>query len=83
MSNFYFLDRWPNLKKLGMQAENYITTDSNASMLKTRILGEQLIDLVLIALKVEVDKFATQDDKIKNGEIKISKTEEEYNQLIK
>ena len=65
MSNFYFLDRWPNLKKLGMQAENYITTDSNASMLKTRILGEQLIDLVLIALKVEVDKFATQDDKIK------------------
>ena len=50
MSNFYFLDRWPNLKKLGMQAENYITTDSNASMLKTRILGEQLIDLVLIRL---------------------------------
>ena len=47
MSNFYFLDRWPNLKKLGMQAENYITTDSNASMLKTRILGEQLIDLVI------------------------------------
>ena len=65
MSNFYFLDRWPNLKKLGMQAENYIITDSNASMLKTRILGEQLIDLVLVALKVEVDKFATQDDKIK------------------
>lgn len=65
MSNFYFLDRWPNLKKLGMQAENYIIIDPNASMLKTRILGEQLIDLVLITLKVEIDRFATQDDKIK------------------
>ncbi len=65
MSNFYFLDRWPNLKKLGTQAENYITTDPNASMLKTRILGEQLIDLVLVALKIEMDRFANQDDKIK------------------
>lgn len=65
MSNFYFLDRWSNLKKLGVQAEKYITTDSNASMLKTRILGEQLIDLVLAALKIEMDRFATQDDKIK------------------
>lgn len=65
MSNFYFLDRWSNLKKLGMQAETYIVTDPNASMLKTRILGEQLIDLVLAALKIEIDRFATQDDKIK------------------
>lgn len=65
MSNFYFLDRWSNLKKLGMQAEAYIVTDPNASMLKTRILGEQLIDLVLVALKIEIDRFATQDDKIK------------------
>ncbi|MEG2868188.1 MAG: DEAD/DEAH box helicase family protein [Terrisporobacter sp.] len=65
MSNFYFLDRWPNLKKLGMQAEQYILTDPNATMLKTRMLGEQLIDIVLIALKIEMDKFASQDDKIK------------------
>lgn len=41
MSNFYFLDRWPNLKKLGIQAEKYRVTDPNASMLKTRILEEQ------------------------------------------
>lgn len=65
MSNFYFLDRWSNLKKLGMQAEKYIITDPNASMLKTRILGEQLIDLVLVALKIDMDRFANQDDKIK------------------
>ena len=65
MSNFYFLDKWPNLKKLGIQAERYIVSDSNASMLKTRILGEQLIDLVFVALKIDMDRFSTQDDKIK------------------
>lgn len=65
MSNFYFLDKWTNLKKLGTQAETYILTDPNASMLKIRILGEQLIDLILVTLKIEMDKFATQDDKIK------------------
>lgn len=53
-------------KKLGMQAETYIVTDQNASMIKIRILGEQLIDLVLVALKIEIDRFSTQDDKIKN-----------------
>lgn len=65
MSNFDFLEKWPNLKKLGVQAEKYILTDANATMLKTRILGEQLIDLVLAILKIEMDKFASQDDKIK------------------
>ncbi|MGL5641013.1 MAG: type I restriction endonuclease, partial [Paraclostridium sp.] len=65
MSNFDFLDKWPNLKKLGVQAEKYILTDANATMLKTRILGEQLMDLVLAVLKIEMDKFSNQDDKIK------------------
>lgn len=65
MSNFYFLEKWPNLKKIAQQAEVYLPTDANATMLKTRILGEQLIDLVLIALKIEIDNFATQDEKIK------------------
>ena len=65
MSNFNFLEKWPNLKKLGEQAERYILTDPNATMLKTRMLGEQLMDLLLVVLKVEMDKFANQDDKIK------------------
>ncbi|MFT5876046.1 MAG: type I restriction enzyme R subunit, partial [Clostridium sp.] len=30
-----------------------------------RMFGEQIIDLVLAALKVDVDKYASQDDKIK------------------
>ncbi|KOA19526.1 type-1 restriction enzyme R protein [Clostridium homopropionicum DSM 5847] len=66
MSNFSFLNkRWTTLAKLGMQAENYLHIDNNASMLKMRMFGEQIIDYVLAALKVEVAKFATQDDKIK------------------
>lgn len=66
MSNFTFLNnKWPILAKLGMQAENYLHTDNNASMLKMRIFGEQIIDHILAALKVEVPRFSTQDDKIK------------------
>ena len=66
MSNFEFLNKkWPTLAKLGVQAENYLHTDSNASMLKMRMFGEQIIDLVLAGLNIEVDRFATQDDKIK------------------
>ncbi|MTK12923.1 MAG: DEAD/DEAH box helicase [Clostridiaceae bacterium] len=66
MSNFTFLNKkWPILAKLGTQAESYLHTDNNASMLKMRMFGEQIIDHMLAALKIEVDKFANQDDKIK------------------
>lgn len=66
MSNFTFLDKkWPTLAKLGTQAEDYLNTDNNASMLKMRMFGEQIIDHVLEDFKVEAEKFATQDDKIK------------------
>jgi hypothetical protein len=66
MSNFAFLNKkWTILAKLGMQAESYLYTDNNASMLKMRMFGEQIIDHILTALKVEIPKFATQDDKIK------------------
>lgn len=66
MSNFDFLNKkWMTLAKLGKQAETYYHTDNNASMLKMRMFGEQMIDYVLAALKIEVDRFATQDDKIK------------------
>lgn len=66
MSNFTFLNKkWPILAKLGTQAEGYIHTDNNASMLKMRMFGEQIIDHMLVAFKIEVPQFATQDDKIK------------------
>lgn len=66
MSNFDFLNKkWTTLAKLGTQAENYYHTDNNASMLKMRMFGEQIIDYVLVAYKVEADRFANQDDKIK------------------
>ncbi|AJA48915.1 type I restriction enzyme EcoAI R protein [Clostridium pasteurianum DSM 525 = ATCC 6013] len=67
MSNFTFLNnkKWTILAKLGTQAENYLHTDNNASMLKMRMFGEQIIDYILATLKIEVPRFATQDDKIK------------------
>lgn len=66
MPNFKFLNKkWPSLAKLGEQAKSYIYTDNNVSMLKMRMFGEQIIDCVLTALRIEVDRFATQDDKIK------------------
>ncbi|MGH4049959.1 MAG: DEAD/DEAH box helicase family protein [Clostridium sp.] len=66
MSNFYYLSKkWPILAKLGVQAERYLHTDNNASMLKMRMFGEQIIDHILAILGIESDKFATQDDKIK------------------
>jgi type I restriction enzyme R subunit len=66
MSNFMFLNKkWVTLAKLGIQAESYYHTDNNASMLKMRMFGEQIIDYVLAALKIEASRFANQDDKIK------------------
>lgn len=66
MSNFSFLNKkWTTLAKLGEQGEKYYNTDSNATMLKMRMFGEKLIDLLLVGLSIEVDRFATQDDKIK------------------
>ncbi|APC38881.1 type I restriction endonuclease subunit R [Clostridium estertheticum] len=66
MSNFYFLNKkWAILAKIGIQAESYLHTDNNASMLKMRMFGEQIIDHILAVLSVEANKFATQDDKIK------------------
>lgn len=66
MSNFTFLNKkWTTLAKLGTQAESYYHTDNNASMLKMRMFGEQIIDHILADLSIEASQFATQDDKIK------------------
>ena len=53
------------LAKLGTQGESYLHRDSNATMLKMRMIGEKIIDYILVMYKVEAGKFATQDDKIK------------------
>ena len=47
MSNFSFLNKkWPILAKLGQQSENYLNIDSNATMLKMRMFGENIIDYI-------------------------------------
>jgi type I restriction enzyme R subunit len=53
------------IAKLGEQAEEYYNSDNNATMLKMRMFGEQIIDLVLAYYNEAVDKYANQDDKIK------------------
>lgn len=66
MSNFSFLDKqWAILARIEAQAENYLHTDNNATMLKMRMFGEKIIDHILVMYQVEVGKFATQDDKVK------------------
>lgn len=55
MSNFTFLNKkWPILAKLGTQVESYLCTDNNALMLKMRMFGDQIIDHMLVALKIEI-----------------------------
>lgn len=66
MSNFDFLNtKWPTLAKLGKQAESYYHTDNNASMQKICMFDEQIMDLVFAKLKIQIDSYASQDDKIK------------------
>lgn len=66
MSNFSFLNKkWPILAKLGQQSENYLNIDSNATMLKMRMFGENIIDYILAMYNVQSDRFDTQNDKIK------------------
>jgi type I restriction enzyme R subunit len=65
MPNFDFLSgRWPLLAKNGAYAEKYFYSDTNASILKLRLFAEELINYVLTAYKIDVDKNATQKDKI-------------------
>ena len=65
MSNFAFLQTsWPVLARNACLAEQYITSDPNAALFKMRIVSEKLLDLVLVALAIEVDDSLSQHEKI-------------------
>lgn len=65
MSNFKFLsDKWPLLAKNGAFAEKYFYTDTNSSMIKLRLFAEELINYVITLYGMDVEKNATQKDKI-------------------
>ncbi len=47
MSNFDFLkSKWPDLGRTGQLAENYLYSNLNTAIYKTRLFAEKLIDLV-------------------------------------
>lgn len=49
MSNFFFLKKyWPELEEYGSQAEYYVYSDANASLIKQRILGEKIIEMLFV-----------------------------------
>jgi type I restriction enzyme R subunit len=53
MSNFDFLkSKWPDLGDTGRLAEEYLYSDPNAAIFKTRLFAEKLIDLVLVVYKI-------------------------------
>lgn len=65
MSNFAFLNkRWPILSDNARLAEQYITSDPNAALFKMRIFSEKLMDLILVALNINVDDGLSQHEKI-------------------
>lgn len=66
MSNFAFLEkRWPDLASSAKLAEKYIYSDPNASLIKTRLFAERLIDLVYVGLRKEVLPEANFNDKLR------------------
>jgi type I restriction enzyme R subunit len=65
LSNFDFLkSKWPDLAKTGQLAEQYLYTDPNSCIFKTRLFAEKLVDLFLVFYKVETDIESNLYEKI-------------------
>ena len=74
MSNFRFLEsKWPDLATSGRLAEDYLYSDPNAAIFKTRLFAEKLIDLVLALYRINADLDTSFNEKIKRlSQVKIS-----------
>ena len=72
MSNFDFLkSKWPDLATTGQLAEEYLFSDPNASIFKTRLYAEKLINLFLVYYKIDSEFDANFFEKIKRlGQVK-------------
>jgi type I restriction enzyme R subunit len=65
MSNFHFLkSKWPDLGATGRLAEEYLYSDPNAAIFKTRLFAEKLIDLVLVVYKIHPETDLNFSEKI-------------------
>jgi hypothetical protein len=55
MSNFKFLDsKFPELAQIGAQAEEYVFSDPQASLIKLRCLAEKIVDFIYEHLELSV-----------------------------
>jgi type I restriction enzyme R subunit len=72
LSNFDFLKtKWPDLLATGKQAEQYLFSDPNASIFKTRLFAEKLIDLFFVYYQIDIDQTVNFYEKINQlGQIK-------------
>lgn len=69
MSNFSFLQPgFPVLSHLGEMAEEYLYTDSNASIIKLRMLGEQMTDYIFAYENLELSCEDNQFNRLKRME---------------
>ncbi len=72
MSNFDFLkSKWPDLSATSRLAEEYLYSDPNASIFKTRLFAEKLINLFLVYYRIDIDFDTNFYEKISHlGRIK-------------
>lgn len=66
MGNFSFLQsRWPMLSHLGEMAEQHLYNDSNASIIKLRMFGEQMTDYIFAYDNLEASCEDNQFNRLK------------------
>ena len=67
--NFIFLqERWSDLALFASQAEDYIFTDPQSSLLKLRLFSEVLVGYIYRDLQLPIDKQWNYFDKLNNAE---------------
>ncbi|WP_281738663.1 type I restriction-modification system endonuclease [Enterococcus dispar] len=71
MSNFEMLStQWPLLAKLGREAEQYVHRDPSVSLIKIRLLGEQMTEAVFSLERLTPWNLNNQFDKLRELERK-------------
>ena len=69
-SNFEFLNRyWPALAQIGHAAENYVYSDPNASLYKTGLFAERLVQEIML---FEHISEPITDNKIRSQEFPVA-----------
>lgn len=72
MSNFEILnDRWPELYKLGSEAESYVYSDPQSCLIKLRCFIELIVENIYRDINLDMEKNWTLLDKLRNKNFSI------------